>query len=262
MTTTIAIGNQKGGVGKTTTTVNIAAALADLGLRVLVGDLDPQCNTTTTLAPEIGAYTLAEVLDVDPATREVVPGSAAAAIAPAGDAWPSGLDVLPASPVLAVREQDTWDGREYRLRRACEGVLEPYDAVLWDLPPNVGQLTINGLVAADRVWIVTDPTRYGIDGVALIMGAIERVQRYHHAGLALGQIVINMHEAAREEPKFRSAELRDLYGDLVYAHEVARAEVLRKATGAGAPVTAYGAEGRAPAAVLERLARDMFGVAS
>ncbi|MFC9941358.1 ParA family protein [Nocardiopsis alba] len=262
MTKTVAIGNQKGGVGKTTTTVNIAAALAARGLRVLVGDLDPQCNTTSTLAPELGPYTLAEVLDVDPSTREVVPGSAAAAIAPAGENWPTGIDVLPASPVLSVREQDTWDGREYRLRRACEGVLEPYDAVLWDLPPNIGQLTVNGLTAADEAWIVTDPTRYGLDGVALIMGAIERVQRYHHPDLTLGQIVINMHEPDRQEPKFRAAEIRERYGDLVLDQTLARAEVLRKASGAAAPVTAYGAEGRVPAAALDQLACTMFEVAA
>ncbi|WP_082166862.1 ParA family protein [Nocardiopsis sp. RV163] len=261
MTKQVALGNQKGGVGKTTTTVNIAAALAQRGLRVLVGDLDPQCNTTSTLDCRIGDYTLAEVMDVDPATREVVPGSAAAAIVPAGEAWPTGIDVLPASPTLAVREQDTWDGREHRLSRACEGVLAPYDAVLWDLPPNIGQMTVNGLTAADEAWIITDPTRYGLDGVALIMGAIDRVQRYHHSGLALGQVVINMFEGTRDEPKFRAAEIRDRYGDLVYDQELVRAEVVRKATGAAAPLVAYGAEGRVPAAAIDRLAATMFGLA-
>ncbi|MFC7745583.1 ParA family protein [Nocardiopsis composta] len=254
----IALGNQKGGVGKTTTTVNLAAAAARLGHRVLVGDLDPQCNTTTTMDCRIGDYTLAEVLDVDPATREVVPGSAAAAIVPAGEAWPAGIDVLPASPVLAVREQDTWDGREHRLARACEGVLDGYDVVLWDLPPNVGQMTVNGLVAADEVWVVTDPTRYGLDGVALIMGAIDRVQRYHHPGLAMGQIVINMHEPAREEPRFRAEEIRAKYGRLVYDEELPRAEVVRKATGAAAPLAAYGAEGRKAAEAVDRLAKRVL----
>lgn len=240
--------------------MNIAAALAQRGLRVLVGDLDPQCNTTTTLGPdELGDYTLAEVLDVDPATREVVPGSAQAAIVPAGEAWPAGVDLLPASPALAVREQDTWDGREHRLARACEGVLSAYDAVLWDLPPNIGQMTVNGLTAADEAWIITDPTRYGLDGVALVMGAIDRVQRYHHPALALGRIVINLHESERQEPKFRAAEIRDRYGDLVYDEDLPRSEVVRKATGAAAPLSAYGAEGRQTVSVVDRLATAMTG---
>src|SRR5690606_345849 len=175
-----------------------------------------------------------------------------------GEAWPAGIDVLPASPVLAVREQDTWDGREHRLARACEGVLDGYDVVLWDLPPNVGQMTVNGLVAADEVWVVTDPTRYGLDGVALIMGAIDRVQRYHHPGLAMGQIVINMHEPLREEPRFRAEEIRTKYGRLDYDEELPRAEEVRNATGAAAPLAACGAEGRKAAEAVDRVAKRVL----
>lgn len=245
--------NQKGGVGKTTFAVYVAAAAAARGARVLVGDVDPQCNATTTLDATPAGYTLAEVLDPDPKTREVVAGSAAAAIVPAGPGWPAGLDVLPAALDLAAREADQHEGREYRLARATEGVLDGYDLVLWDLPPSLGQLTVNGLAAAGEVWVITAPTRYGLEGTAQIMATIDRVQRYYHQGLALAGIVANQYRDRTTEARARLDELRETYGDLV--RDVCPwAEVITKAAGAGAPLTAYGAEGREAAAWFDAFA--------
>ncbi|GAB3214302.1 ParA family protein [Marinactinospora endophytica] len=255
----MAVMNQKGGVGKTTTTVNLAAALAESEHRVLVIDMDPQANATLTLSPVLGDYTLAEVLQVDPATREVVEGSAAAAIVPAGDAWPGGIDVLPGSIGAAAREQEQWDGREYRLRRACEGALDDYDAVLLDLPPSLGQLTINGLVLAGEVVIVTAPTLYGLHGISLLMDSIERVQRYHNPGLRVSAMVVNQHEDRRTEPGFRLSEARETHADVLYEPPCMRQAVIDKAIGAQSPLSAYGAEGRAAATWYANLASHLMG---
>jgi len=243
MTKRVAMANQKGGVGKTAVTVNTAAAAAELGARVLVGDMDPQCNTTTTLGAVPGAYTLAEVLDPDPKTREVVAGSAAAAVVPAGQAWPAGIDVLPASLELAGRENDQYEGREQRLARACAGLLQGYDLVLWDLPPSLGQLSVNGLVACDQVWVITEPTRYGLDGTAQVMATIDRVRRYYNPGVELAGIVANKFKRGTTEAQARLTELRDTYADLV-RHVCPAMEPITKAGGAASPLSAYGAEGR------------------
>ena len=251
--------NQKGGVGKTTFAVYTAAAAAELGMKVLVGDLDPQCNATSTLDATPGDYTLAEVLEPDPKTREVVPGSAAAAVVPSGESWPDGLDVLPGSLELAAREQDQHEGRERRLDIACgQSLLRKYDLVIWDLPPSLGQLTVNGLVAADQVMVVTTPTRYGLDGTAQIMASIDRVKRYYADDLELLGIVVNDYRDWTTESKVRLSELRGTYKGLV--REVrSRSEVINKAGGAAAPLAAYGQEGREAADWFRTFADRLMG---
>ena len=246
MTRRVAMANQKGGVGKTTFAVYTAAAAAALGARVLVGDLDPQCNATTTLAAVPGPYTLAEVLVPGPKTREVVPGSAAAAVVSAGELWPGGIDVLPASLELAAREMDQHEGRERRLQVACEGVWDAYDLVVWDLPPSLGQLTVNGLTSSDEVWVITAPTRYGLDGTAQVMATIDRVRRYYSPDLSLAGIVANAFRERTTEAQARLVELRETYGDLV-RDVCPHSEVITKAGGAAAPLEAYGAEGKVAA---------------
>jgi chromosome partitioning protein len=246
--------NQKGGVGKTTFTVNVAAAACSLGARVLVGDLDPQCNTTSTLDATPGPYTLAEALDPDPKTREVVAGCAASAVVPAGGLWPEGIDVLPASLELASREGDQHPGREMGLGRACEGLFERYDLVVWDLPPSLGLLTVNGLTSTDEVWVVTTPTRFGLDGTAQIMSTIDRVRRYYAPTLELAGIAVNDHRERTTEARARLNELRETYGELV-RDVCPHAEVITKAGGACAPLWAYGAEGREPAEWFQAFAR-------
>ncbi|MFE1396277.1 ParA family protein [Nocardiopsis alba] len=251
----VALANHKGGVGKTTTTVNTAAALAVLGFRVLVIDTDPQANATLALNPVVGDYTLAEVLTVDETTRETVPGSAAAAIVPAGQAWPEGLFVLPGSIASAAREAEQWEVREYRLSRACEGALDDFDYVLLDLPPSLAQLTINGLVMADEVWVVTAPSLFSSKGIELLLATIERVQRYHNADLVVSTMIVNEYEANRTESQFRLGEVQETYPGLVYDPPCPRMAVIDKAGGAQHPLTAYGAEGRGAAEWYTTLAR-------
>jgi chromosome partitioning protein len=260
MTRRAAMANQKGGVGKTTFVCQTAAAAAALGARVLVGDMDPQCNATTTLDATPGPYTMAEVLNPDPKTKEVVPGSAAAAIVPAGELWPR-LDVIPSSLDLAGREMDQHEGRERRLTVSCEGLWDNYDLVLWDLPPSLGQLTVNGLTASDEVWVITDPTRYGLDGTGQIMSTIDRVRRYYTPDLVLAGIVVNEFDKRTTEAKNRLGELRDTYGEMI--RDVCdHTEVITKAGGAAAPLEAYGAEGRKASDWFKAFAERMLQAAA
>ncbi|MFE0270445.1 ParA family protein [Nocardiopsis alba] len=258
----VALANHKGGVGKTTTTINLAAALVALGFKVLVIDMDPQANASLALNPAVGDYTLAEVLTVDPQTQEVVHGSAASAIVPASEAWPAGLDVLPGSIASAAREAEQWEAREYRLRLACQGALDPYDYVLLDLPPSLAQLTINALTLADQVWTVTSPAFFSAHGIGLLMSTIERVQRFYNPALELGPILVNDFDGRTNEAKFRLDEIQAAYPGSVYDPPCSRATVIAKAGGALHPLTAYGAEGAASAAWYTDLAKNRLGAAA
>ena len=258
----VALANHKGGVGKTTTTINLAAALVGSGSRVLVIDMDPQANSTTALNPVVGDYTLAEVLTVDEMTRETVPGSAAAAIVPAGEAWPEGLFVLPGSIASAAREGEQWEAREYRLSRACEGVLGDYDYVLLDLPPSLAQLTINGLVLADEVWVVTAPSLFSSKGIELLLATVTRVQRYNNPDLVIGTMIVNEYEGNRTESQFRLGEVQESYPGMVYDPPCPRLAVIAKAGGAQHPLSAYGAEGRGAIEWYTTLARKKLAEAA
>lgn len=241
-------GNQKGGVGKTTITVFAAAAAVELGARVLVGDLDPQGNATSTLDAQVSNYTVNDLLYPNP-SGDVVEGAATAAICSAGPDWPT-IDVLPATLGLADREGDQVLGREYRLRTACHGCLDDYDLVLWDLPPSLGQLAVNGLTLTDEVRVIVEPKRYALDGAAQMMTTIQRVQRYYNPGLAFSGLHVNRNRERTIEGRERLTELYELYPGAVLDPLLPYMEVLTKASGACAPLSAYGAESHA--------ARDLF----
>ncbi|PWV44590.1 ParA family protein [Nocardiopsis sp. L17-MgMaSL7] len=256
----IALANHKGGVGKTTTTINLGATLAAAGRRVLIIDLDPQANATLALNPIVGDYTLAEVLSVDDVTQETVPGSAASAIVPAAAVWPEGLDVLPGSIASASRENEQWEAREYRLRRACEGALDDYDVVLMDLPPSLGQLTINALTMADEVWTITSPAFFSAHGIELLMTTVDRVQRFYNPNLVIGPIIVNDFDIRTTEARFRLNEIQEAYTDRVYEEPCPRATVIAKAAGAQHPLSAYGAEGARSVAWYATLAKTRLGL--
>lgn len=258
----VALANHKGGVGKTTTTINLAAALVASGSRVLVVDMDPQANATLALNPAVGDYTLAEVLTVDTATGEVVHGSAASAIVPASSAWPEGLDIIPGSIASAGRENEQWEAREHRLRLACEGALDAYDFVLLDLPPSLGQLTINALTLADEVWTVTSPAFFSAHGIGLLMSTVNRVQRFYNPGLEVGPILVNNFDGRLTEERFRLKEIQEAYPGGVYDPPCPKATVIAKAAGAQHPLSAYGAEGAPSAAWYLALAQKHLGVAA
>jgi chromosome partitioning protein len=180
--------NQKGGVGKTTTAVNLARAAHLRGMRTLLVDLDPQANTTSTLlgkAPDADVETVADVLSArsDAAAVDV--------IVPTGwdgvDVLPSGGDALAdvGSELVAMGP-----GREHRLREALAR-LNGYELVLLDSPPALDLLTINALTAADRIVIVTTASLFSADGIARLLSTVEAVRRYANPNLRIAGVIVN-----------------------------------------------------------------------
>lgn len=188
----IALCNQKGGVGKSTTTFHLARAAAQRGLKVLVVDLDPQGNLTDGIAAEPVAddqVGLADVLSTraEETLQDVIVPSI----------W-AGVDLVPtAGDTLASVGEElviAGAGRESRLRKALATVATDYDLVLVDCAPSLDQLTINGLTAADRAMIVTQSKKWSLDGLAKLLRTIESVQEHYNPELQVAGVLVNQHE--------------------------------------------------------------------
>ena len=259
---TIAVVNQKGGVGKTTISLGLASAAAHAGLRVLVVDLDPQANATTGL----GVWEVQR--SVDDALAEDAPGSLRAVVTPA--AWDVGADgvvpdIAPSTPALAAREPQLANdpiGAQDRLHVAMAGV--DHDLVIIDCPPSLGLLTVNGLFAADRALIVTEPSAWASDGVQQITRTVERIAARRPGGLALAGIVVNRLGRTRDA-RYWYDQLCETYGEQVLPPVHLRAAVA-EASAQSLPVHGMGRRpGAAEAsaeldAVLARLVPDLVEV--
>lgn len=252
----IAVANQKGGVGKTATTVNLADALARNGSRVLVIDADPQSNATAILDVELDveSRTLHDVLTAV-ATSQAGAGALAAAIHPAGPAW-DGIDVIPAQRELASREADTAAGREFHLRTAMDGAIEEYDIVIVDCPPSLGALTLSALTAATSVLIVTEPRASSVDGVAELTVTIDTVRRYYNPGVSVAGILINRWRSDRLDRAVWRQELHNTYGRAMIDHPLPEREVIAVAATNRVPVPRR--EAPAYVAAIEAVARHVL----
>ncbi len=245
----IAVANQKGGVGKTTTTVNLGASLAELDYRVLVVDLDPQGNATTGLGinPRTLEYTMYDVLLNDvPLDESIEPTEV------------KGLFVAPASLDLAGAEIELVPvfSRESRLKKALDDVIADYDYVLIDCPPSLGLLTVNALVAASEVLVPIQCEYYALEGLGQLTRNVDLVQRNLNADLEISSIVLVMFDARTRLGEQVATEVRAHFGSKVCRNVIPRNVRLSEAPSFGKPITTFDPSSRGAVAYRE-LAREV-----
>jgi chromosome partitioning protein len=228
----IAIANQKGGVGKTTTTINVGASLAELGQRVLIVDLDPQANASTGLGIEnrgLETSMYHVLMQEVPLENCIEPTDV------------KGLFVAPASLDLAGAEIELVPAfsRETRLRRSIELVREQFDYVLIDCPPSLGLLTVNGLSAAQEVLVPIQCEYYALEGLGQLLRNVDLVRRNLNPDLHVSTIVCVMYDARTKLADQVVTEVRDHFGDKVVGAVVPRSVRLSEAPSFGQPITTF-----------------------
>jgi len=243
MTVVLAIANQKGGVGKTTTAVNLAASLAQMNRRVLLIDLDPQGNAT--MGSGIDKH------DLETSVYDVLVGEATAPDAIV-DAEAAGFDLIGANADLtgAELELTTLDRREHRLRNALISIRVRYDFIILDCPPALGLLTVNGLVAADRVIIPMQCEYYALEGLSALLGTIDRLRDSFNPRLKIEGVIRTMYDPRNSLSREVSLQLIDHFGDTVYRTLVPRNVRLAEAPSYGVPILFYDKYSRGAKAYL------------
>jgi chromosome partitioning protein len=226
--TVFAIANQKGGVGKTTTAVNVAACIAEAGWSTLLVDVDPQANATLGLG-------LAK--DLQPGIYEVLAGSAATHEA----VYPTAIDrlsLLPASPDLAGAnvELPRQNGSDRRLRDALSSVRDDYAYILLDCPPSLGPLTVNALVAADRVIVPVQTEYFALEGLAGLLDTLALIQRELNPRLTVAGMLLTMHDGRTRLARDVEHEVRTHFPQLVFETVIPRNVRIGEAPSYGRPV--------------------------
>ena len=247
----MAVANQKGGVGKTTTAVNLGACLADIGYRVLVVDLDPQGNASTGLGINIRDLqgSMYDVILHDLPIEDCVEATSVKNLFCA----PSSLDLAGAEIELVPAFS-----RELRLKRALEDVRDDYDFVLIDCPPSLGLLTVNGLAAATEVIVPIQCEYYALEGLGQLLRNVNLVQRNLNPGLEVSAIILVMYDARTKLADQVVTEVREHFGAKVCRNVVPRTVRLSEAPSFGQPIIAFDASSRGAIAYRE-LAKEVSG---
>jgi chromosome partitioning protein len=247
--TVVSVSNQKGGVGKTTTAVSLAAALAELGARVLLIDLDPQGNATTGLG--------CRAEEGDPSSYGVLVDGLSLAAATLATTI-EGLDLVPSSLDLAGAEVELVPAfsRELRLRKALVDARAHYDVVLVDCPPSLGLLTINALVAADQVLVPIQCEYYALEGLGQLLRTVQLVGDNLNRDLTLSGVVLTMFDGRTNLAQQVADEVRDYFGDQAYTTVIPRTVRLSEAPSFGQPITAFDPHSRG-ARAYRRLAVEV-----
>jgi chromosome partitioning protein len=240
----VAVANQKGGVGKTTTAISLGATLAAYERQTLLVDLDPQSNCSSGLGFRG---------DGEPTSYDLILGEATVETSVRPTEFPH-LTIIPATPDLAGAEVELVGmvGREFRLRDALAGGrTSPYDFVLVDCPPSLGLLTLNALAAADGLLVPIQCEYFAMEGVSMLMSTVEEVRRFLNPGLTIDGVLLTMYDERTNLAQQVADEVRGVFGNLVFETLVPRNVRLAEAPSFGRPIHAYDLRSRGSQAYLE-----------
>lgn len=245
----ISIFNQKGGVGKTTTNVNLSACLAKRGKKVLIIDNDPQGNSTSGVGVDKSQveYSLYDVLVDEVNPREVIVATEY-----------KNLFVLPSNVDLAGAEIElsSLDEREYRLKKAIDQVKDDYDYIFMDCPPSLGLLTINSLIAADSILIPIQCEYYALEGVSSLLNTYHLVKKSLNKSLEIQGVVLSMYDGRTNLSLQVLEEVKSHFGEKVYNSVIPRNVRLAEAPSFGMPIIHYDPRSKG-AYAFKKLAREL-----
>lgn len=249
MTRVVALANQKGGVGKTTTAINLGASLAACDRRVLLVDLDPQANATSGVGlPKNESDSMYSVLLDGAGMRGIIRDTEL----PTLHVAPSSVDLVGAEVELGDAEE-----RQFRLRNAIEPLKSDFDYILIDSPPSLGLLTVNALTAADSVLVPMQCEYFAMEGVSQLLNTIERVRGALNPNLEIEGIALTMYDDRMNLAKQVAQEVRDHFGEKVYESVIPRNVRLGEAPSFGKPIILYDIRSRGSEAYIS-LAKEFI----